>query len=64
MLNKIKINLFENIQLLTQLSYIIYSSECQQIKWRQQSNDKRFQQNFRKWTSGNQFIDKFIQEVH
>src|SRR6266498_2830477 len=56
MLNKIKIIiLFENIQ-LSQLSYIIYSPECQQIKC-------RFQQNFRKWTSGNQFIDKFIQEA-
>src|ERR1043166_6535623 len=27
-----------------------------------QCNAKRFQQDFHKWTSGNKFIDKFIQE--
>src|ERR1041385_4355318 len=30
--------------------------------WCQQCNVKRFQQDFHKWTSGNKFIDKFIQE--
>ena len=30
--------------------------------WCQQCNAKRFQQDFHKWTSGNKFIDKFIQE--
>ena len=32
------------------------------IGWCQQCNVKRFQQDFHKWTSGNKFIDKFIQE--
>ena len=30
--------------------------------WCQQCNAKRFQQDFHKWTSGNKFIDEFIQE--
>jgi len=30
--------------------------------WCQQCNAKRFRQDFHKWTSGNKFIDKFIQE--
>ena len=30
--------------------------------WCKQCNAKRFQQDFHKWTSGNKFIDKFIQE--
>ena len=30
--------------------------------WCKQCNSKRFQQDFHKWTSGNKFIDKFIQE--
>ena len=30
--------------------------------WCQQCNAKRFQRDFHKWTSGNKFIDKFIQE--
>jgi hypothetical protein len=30
--------------------------------WCQQCNANRFQQDFHKWTSGNKFIDKFIQE--
>ena len=32
------------------------------LNWCQQCNAKRFQQDFYKWTSGNKFIDKFIQE--
>ena len=32
-------------------------------KWCQQCNAKRFQQDFYKWSSGNKFIDKFIQET-
>src|SRR4051794_38075525 len=32
-------------------------------QWCQQCNSKRFQQNFLKWTSKNEFIDKFIQEA-
>ncbi|GBB88337.1 hypothetical protein RclHR1_01490018 [Rhizophagus clarus] len=39
--------------------------ECKQINtgrvWCQTCNSKRFQQNFDKWTSGNDDIDKFIQ---
>src|SRR3954451_13574698 len=31
-------------------------------QWCQQCNAKRFQQDFHKWTSGNKFIDKFLQE--
>ena len=30
--------------------------------WCKQCNAKRFQQDFHKWTSGNKFINKFIQE--
>src|SRR5579864_5421815 len=32
-------------------------------QWCQQCNGKRFQQDFHKWSSGNKFIDKFIQET-
>ena len=31
--------------------------------WCQNCNSKRFQQDFNKWTSGNEFIDKFIQDA-
>ena len=31
--------------------------------WCKQCNGKRFQQDFHKWSSGNKFIDKFIQET-
>src|ERR1051325_6118890 len=31
--------------------------------WCQQCNAKRFQQDFPNWTSGNEYIDKFIQET-
>ncbi|POG64472.1 hypothetical protein GLOIN_2v1782886, partial [Rhizophagus irregularis DAOM 181602=DAOM 197198] len=41
--------------------------ECNQLyigyQWCQQCNSKRFQQDFLKWTSGNKFIDKFIQDA-
>ncbi|RIA98232.1 hypothetical protein C1645_870795, partial [Glomus cerebriforme] len=41
--------------------------ECKQpsidYNWCQKCNNKRFQQNFSKWTSKNEFIDKFIQEA-
>ena len=33
------------------------------LYWCQQCNGKRFQQDFHKWSSGNKFIDKFIQET-
>jgi len=40
---------------------------CQQpytdYQWCQQCNTRRFQQDFSKWTSKNEFIDKFIQEA-
>ena len=40
---------------------------CNQLRtyyhWCQNCNRKRLQQDFGKWTSGNQRIDKFIQEV-
>ena len=43
-----------------------YSSPCpdcnEDYGWCKQCNAKRFQQDFHKWTSGNKFIDKFIQE--
>jgi hypothetical protein len=42
-------------------------SDCNKPKtdwyWCQNCNSKRFQQNFNKWTSGNKFIDKFIQSA-
>jgi hypothetical protein len=42
-------------------------TECKQIytgkKWCQSCNSKRFQQNFSNWTSGNEGIDKFIQNT-
>ncbi|POG57790.1 hypothetical protein GLOIN_2v1791279 [Rhizophagus irregularis DAOM 181602=DAOM 197198] len=42
-------------------------NECKQpyidYQWCQQCNIKRFQQGFSKWTSKNEFIDKFIQEA-
>jgi len=42
-------------------------SDCNQpktsSKWCQNCNSKRFQQDFNKWTSGNEFIDKFIQDA-
>src|SRR5688572_12458480 len=31
-------------------------------RWCQNCNSKRFQQDFDKWTSGNKYIDKLIQE--
>ncbi|GES81542.1 kinase-like domain-containing protein [Rhizophagus clarus] len=31
--------------------------------WCQYCNSRRFQQDFNKWTSGNEFIDKFIQDT-
>jgi hypothetical protein len=41
--------------------------ECMQIytglNWCQACNSKRFQQNFGNWTSGNDDIDKFIQNT-
>uniref|UniRef100_U9TQJ2 Uncharacterized protein n=1 Tax=Rhizophagus irregularis (strain DAOM 181602 / DAOM 197198 / MUCL 43194) TaxID=747089 RepID=U9TQJ2_RHIID len=42
-------------------------TKCEQPKtsaeWCQDCNSKRFQHDFDKWTSGNQYIDKFIQET-
>ncbi|POG65855.1 hypothetical protein GLOIN_2v1662310, partial [Rhizophagus irregularis DAOM 181602=DAOM 197198] len=42
-------------------------SECKQpyidYQWCQKCNTKRFQQDFSKWTSKNEFVDKFIQEA-
>ena len=42
-------------------------SECNNpnmwYNWCQQCNAKQFQQDFSNWTSGNEFIDKFIQEI-
>src|ERR1051325_7024837 len=32
------------------------------LGWCKQCNAKQLQQDFHKWTSGNEFIDKFIQE--
>ena len=33
------------------------------IDWCQPCNSKRFQQNFKNWTSGNDEVDKFIQKT-
>ncbi|POG79375.1 hypothetical protein GLOIN_2v1527224, partial [Rhizophagus irregularis DAOM 181602=DAOM 197198] len=42
-------------------------NECKQpytdYQWCQQCNTRRFQQDFSKWTSKNEFIDRFIQEA-
>ena len=41
-------------------------SDCESrslFYWCQNCNSKRFQQDFDKWTSGNKYIDKFIQEA-
>ncbi|GBB88755.1 hypothetical protein RclHR1_15340003 [Rhizophagus clarus] len=42
-------------------------SDCNQLNthynWCQSCNSKRFQQDFNKWTSGNEFMDKFIQDA-
>ena len=46
-------------------SYIRLCPDCNEpntLRWCKQCNAKRFQQDFHKWTSGNKFIDKFIQE--
>src|SRR5581483_451821 len=40
-----------------------YTSSSEFRKWCQNCNSKRFQQDFNKWTSGNEFIDKFIQDT-
>jgi len=48
-------------------SSIWICSNCNQPKtnysWCQNCNAKRFQQDFDKWTSGNEFVDKFIQDA-
>jgi len=33
------------------------------FKWCKECNAKRFQQDFPNWTSGNKFIDRFIQDA-
>ena len=49
--------------------YKIYGlcGKCKQPRtsdtWCQSCNAKRFQQNFKNWTSGNHGIDKFIQKI-
>src|SRR5947207_8575301 len=50
--------------------YIEYGlcKECKQpntgdVTWCQQCNAKRFQQNFKNWTSGNDDVDKFLQKT-
>ncbi|CAB5372223.1 unnamed protein product [Rhizophagus irregularis] len=44
-----------------------YCYKCKQpyidYQWCKQCNTKRFQQNFSKWTSNNEIIDKFIQDA-
>jgi hypothetical protein len=44
-----------------------YCPECNEPNtehyWCQQCNAKRFQRDFPNWTSGNEYIDKFIQET-
>jgi len=51
-------------------SWLSLCSECSKsyarreaCKWCKECNAKRFQQNFSNWTSGNEFIDRFIQET-
>src|SRR5688572_13960571 len=38
-------------------------SDCNKGKWCVKCNRKRFQQGFSNWTSGNELVDKFIQET-
>ncbi|GBC45062.1 kinase-like domain-containing protein [Rhizophagus irregularis DAOM 181602=DAOM 197198] len=44
-----------------------FCTDCEQPKtnhaWCRNCNSKRFQHDFDKWTSGNKYIDKFIQET-
>lgn len=44
-----------------------YCTNCKRIKpdynWCKNCNRKRFRYNFDKWTSGNKYIDKFIQKA-
>jgi hypothetical protein len=39
------------------------NKESTVINWRNSCNAKHFRQNFKNWTSGNNFIDKFIQDI-
>ena len=51
------------------LNFLAYGmcKECNQVNtgndWCKSCNSKRFQQNFNNWTSGNDDIDKFIQNA-
>src|ERR1051325_1721026 len=49
-------------------SYYGFCPECKELNtgdnWCQQCNAKRFQQDSPNWDSGNEYIDKFIQETH
>ncbi|GBB88955.1 hypothetical protein RclHR1_15580002 [Rhizophagus clarus] len=39
------------------------NQKCTEYEWRKECNAKRFKQNFKNWTSGNDSIDKFIQDT-
>src|ERR1043165_8482574 len=45
--------------------YCVNNLDCNQYRypWCKKYNSKRFQQEFSKWTSGNEYIDKFIQDT-
>src|SRR5579859_4715371 len=49
------------------MSYSNVCEECNQKKayfnWCKACNAKHFEQNFKNWTSGNVYIDKFIQDT-
>jgi hypothetical protein len=48
-------------------NYLKLCNNCKQpytdYRWCQQCNSKQFQQDFLKWTSKNEFVDKFIQDA-
>ncbi|UZO14384.1 uncharacterized protein OCT59_005843 [Rhizophagus irregularis] len=52
---------------MSEFDEIILCSDCNQpetgVKWCRSCNSKRFRQDFSKWTSGNNFVDKFIQDA-
>ncbi|GBC02657.1 hypothetical protein RclHR1_04730018 [Rhizophagus clarus] len=63
-MNNNNVNNFYEYELLTQRYGLC--TECKQPntseKWCKECNSKRLQQNFGNWTSGNEYVDKFIQE--
>ncbi|UZO14387.1 uncharacterized protein OCT59_005846 [Rhizophagus irregularis] len=52
---------------MSEFDETILCSDCNQpetgVKWCRSCNSERFRQDFSKWTSGNNFVDKFIQDA-